>query len=67
MSQEAEDGLSMKQALRTAAFWITALALATMSMLVTALFFHQVSNLIHRGVDMHVASPRARRTNPGGG
>jgi MFS family permease len=54
--QDAEVGLSVKQALRTPAFWITALALATMSMLVTALFFHQVSIFTHHGVDAHVAA-----------
>ena len=54
--QDAELGLTVRQALRTAAFWITALALATMSMLVTALFFHQVSIFTHQGVDAHVAA-----------
>ena len=54
--QAAEVGLTVKQALRTPAFWITALALATMSMLVTALFFHQVSIFTHHGVDAQVAA-----------
>jgi MFS family permease len=54
--QAAEVGLTVKQALRTPAFWITALALATLSMLVTALFFHQVSIFTHQGVDAYVAA-----------
>jgi MFS family permease len=54
--QAAEAGLSVRQALRTPAFWITALALATLSMLVTALFFHQVSILTHQGVDARTAT-----------
>ncbi|MGI9508084.1 MAG: MFS transporter, partial [Geminicoccaceae bacterium] len=41
--KEAEIGLTSGEALRTPAFWITALALASFSMLVTALFFYQVS------------------------
>ena len=54
--QGAEVGLTVKQALRTPAFWITALSLATLSMLVTALFFHQVSIFTHQGVDAYVAA-----------
>jgi MFS family permease len=54
--QDAEGGLTVKQALRTPAFWITALALATMSMLVTALFSHQVSIFTHQGVDAPTAA-----------
>jgi MFS family permease len=54
--QSAEVGLTVKQALTTAAFWITALSLATLSMLVTALFFHQVSIFTHQGVDAYVAA-----------
>lgn len=41
--QSANLGLSVGQALRTPAFWIIAVSLGTLSMLVTALFFHQVS------------------------
>jgi MFS family permease len=40
---DADIGLTSKQALRTPAFWIIAISLATFSMLVTALFFYQVS------------------------
>lgn len=54
--QSAEVGLTVKQALRTVTFWITALSLATFSMLVTALFFHQVSIFTHQGVDPYVAA-----------
>ena len=54
--QGAEVGLTVKQALRTPTFWITALSLATLSMLVTALFFHQVSIFTHQGVDAYVAA-----------
>jgi MFS family permease len=54
--QGAGAGLTVAQALRTPAFWITALALATMSMLVTALFFHQVSIFTHQGVDTPTAA-----------
>lgn len=52
----AEVGLTVKQAIRTSAFWITALSLATFSMLVTALFFHQVSIFTDQGVDANVAA-----------
>jgi MFS family permease len=54
--QAAEVGLTVKQALRTPAFWVTALSLSTLSMLVTALFFHQVSIFTHQGVDAYVAA-----------
>jgi MFS family permease len=52
----AEVGLTVKQAIRTSTFWITALSLATFSMLVTALFFHQVSIFTDQGVDPYVAA-----------
>ena len=54
--QAAETGLTVGEAVRTSAFWITALSLATFSMLVTALFFHQVSIFTHQGVDPHTAA-----------
>jgi len=54
--QAAETGLTVREAVRTSAFWITALSLATFSMLVTALFFHQVSIFTHQGVDPHTAA-----------
>jgi cyanate permease len=40
---DAETGLTSREALRTPAFWIIAISLASFSMLVTALFFYQVS------------------------
>jgi MFS family permease len=55
-AQGAEVGLTVKEATRTGAFWITAFALATFSMLVTALFFHQVSIFAEHGVDPYVAA-----------
>jgi MFS family permease len=54
--QAAETGLTVGEAVMTSAFWITALSLATFSMLVTALFFHQVSIFTHQGVDPHTAA-----------
>jgi MFS family permease len=54
--QAAETGLTVREAVRTSAFWITALSLATFSMLVTALFFHQVSIFTNQGVDPHTAA-----------
>ena len=54
--QAAETGLTVGEAVRTSAFWITALSLATFSMLVTALFFHQVSIFTNQGVDPHTAA-----------
>jgi MFS family permease len=54
--RSADVGLTIKEAIRTSAFWITALSLATFSMLVTALFFHQVSIFTHQGVDPHTAA-----------
>ena len=55
-AQGAEVGLTVKEATRTGAFWITAFSLATFSMLVTALFFHQVSIFAEHGVDPYVAA-----------
>ena len=53
---EAEIGLTSGEALRTPAFWITALALASFSMLVTALFFYQVSIFQTQGLPEQVAA-----------
>jgi MFS family permease len=55
-AQSAEVGLTVKEATRTGAFWITAFSLATFSMLVTALFFHQVSIFAEHGVDPYIAA-----------
>ena len=43
-------GLTLQQAMRTSAFWIIALALSSLSMLVTGIFFHQVSILDAQGL-----------------
>jgi MFS family permease len=52
----AEAGLTAGQALRTGAFWIIALSLATLSMLVTGLFFHQVSIFASLGLPAQLAA-----------
>ncbi len=54
--QAADVGLSVGQALRTPAFWIIALSLATFSMLVTGLFFHQVSIFRSAGLSPQMAA-----------
>ena len=57
---ESEDtaaaGFTLGEALRTSTFWICAVAVATMSLLITAVFFHQVSILESRGLSPGVAS-----------
>lgn len=53
---DARTGLTSSEALRTPAFWITALALSSFSMLVTALFFYQVSIFQTQGVPQQVAA-----------
>ena len=52
----AELGLTSRQALATSAFWIIAASLATFSMLVTGLFFHQVSIFESLGLSPQVAA-----------
>ena len=54
--QGADVGLSIGQAVRTPAFWIIALSLATFSMLVTGLFFHQVSIFQSAGLSPQMAA-----------
>ena len=54
--QSAEVGLTSGQALRTGAFWIIAISLASMSMLVTGLFFHQVSIFASLGLSPQLAA-----------
>ena len=49
-------GLTLKQALRTPAFWIIAFGLSLVALLMTGLFFHQVAIFQHRGLDPHVAT-----------
>ncbi|MDH3662042.1 MAG: MFS transporter, partial [Alphaproteobacteria bacterium] len=53
---DAEIGLTSSEALRTPAFWITAISLASFSMLVTALFFYQVSIFQTQGLPEQVAA-----------
>ena len=55
--QDAADvGLTLKEAMRTSAFWIIATTVGIMSLLVTAMFFHQVSILGSQGLDPQTAS-----------
>ena len=49
-------GLTLKQALRTSAFWIVAFGLSLIALLMTGLFFHQVAIFEHRGLDSHLAT-----------
>ena len=49
-------GLTLKQALRTSAFWVIAIGLSLLALLMTGLFFHQVAVFQHRGLDPHVAT-----------
>ncbi|MGI9499376.1 MAG: MFS transporter [Geminicoccaceae bacterium] len=55
-ASDAEIGLTSAEALRTSAFWITALALSSFSMLVTALFFYQVSIFQAQGLPEQIAA-----------
>ena len=52
----AEAGLTLGEAMRTSAFWICAGAVATLSLTITAIFFHQVSILGTRGLSPGSAS-----------
>ena len=49
-------GLTLKQALRTSTFWVIAIGLSLLSLLMTGLFFHQVAVFQHRGLDPYVAT-----------
>ena len=49
-------GFSLKEAVRTSAFWIVAFGLSLLSLLATGLFFHQVAIFEHRGLDAQVAT-----------
>ena len=49
-------GLTLGEAVRTPAFWIIALGLASLSMLVTGMFFHQVSVFALQGLDARTAT-----------
>ncbi len=52
----ADVGLTSRQALATSTFWIIAASLSTFSMLVTGLFFHQVSIFESLGLSPQVAA-----------
>jgi MFS family permease len=54
--QGADVGLTVGQAVRTPAFWIIAMSLVTFSMLVTGLFFHQVSIFQNAGLGAQMAA-----------
>lgn len=56
MGRDADVGLPLKQAMRTPAFWIIATGLASLSMLVTGLFFHQVSIFEEQGLSAQIAA-----------
>jgi len=49
-------GLSLRAAIRLPSFWIVALGLASLSMLVTGMFFHQVSVFSLQGLDAQTAA-----------
>jgi len=55
-ADSADVGLTVKQAVRTPAFWIIAMTLATFSAVVTGLFFHQVSIFESAGLSPQVAA-----------
>jgi len=55
-ADSADVGLTVKQAVRTPAFWIIAMTLATFSAVVTGLFFHQVSIFENAGLSPQVAA-----------
>ncbi len=49
-------GLTLHAAIRTRSFWIIALGLASLSMLVTGMFFHQVSVFSLQGLEVQTAA-----------
>jgi len=53
---DADIGLTSREALRSKAFWITAISLSSFSMLVTALFFYQVSIFQAQGLSEQIAA-----------
>ena len=55
-SGDADLGLTSGEALRLPAFWITAVSLSSFSMLVTALFFYQVSIFQSQGLPQQMAA-----------
>ncbi len=55
-AQSALIGLTLPQAIRTGAFWIIALSLSSLSMLLTGMFFHQVSVFDSHGLSPQLAT-----------
>lgn len=55
-SQDADVGLTLQQAVRTSAFYIIAAGLCSISMLVTALHFFQVSIFAAHGLSAQIAA-----------
>jgi MFS family permease len=49
-------GLTLHDAIRSASFWIIALGLSSLSMLVTGMFFHQVSVFSLQGLEVRTAA-----------
>jgi MFS family permease len=49
-------GLSLRAAIRTPTFWIIAIGLSSLSMLVTGMFFHQVSVFSLQGLSAQTAT-----------
>jgi MFS family permease len=56
LTASADLGLTLREALRTPAFWIIAFALATLSMLVTGMAFHQISIFESYGLSPQTAA-----------
>ncbi len=52
----ADVGLTLKEAIRTRSYWIVAACLFTMSMMMTTLFFYQVSIFQAHGLDAKLAT-----------
>ena len=48
-------GLTLRAAIRLPSFWIIAVGLASLSMLITGMFFHQVSVFSLQGLDAQIA------------
>ncbi len=51
-----EHGFTLREALRTATFWVLAVAIAVSSMLLTGLIFHQISYFEGQGLDAQSAA-----------
>ncbi len=54
--EDADAGLTLRATLRTSAFWIIAAGLFTPAMLITALFFYQVSIFEAQGLTQQIAA-----------